>query len=320
VNWDILLKYVNHEATEEEIQKVDNWLNENPENGFLLQYLERRRNELTTPLKQADIHQQWVRLLDRILNNQDGPNVKPFNWYLFSGIAASLLLFSLLGFYFLRAGQKQINQTYTLQTPFGQHGKVVLPDGTEVFMGPDSKLTYSGNYNAEKRNVTLKGEAFFNVKHNARKPFTVTAQNGLMVTVLGTSFNVYTAPQANAEVKVATGMVGVMFHHKTHLLKAGQEFTYLHDQKQVVVDKVSIKDAAALQSETLVFNDNNIAQIAQKISRWYNISVDVQPSAQKHAHFSGEMKDNGVENLLKGLSYATGVHYQIKDLHHILLF
>nr|WP_256367752.1 FecR domain-containing protein [Mucilaginibacter sp. SG564] len=208
----------------------------------------------------------------------------------------------------------------TLQSAQNVGGRLTLPDGTLVFMAPNSKISYINTFGTDKREIQLAGEAFFDVKHDARKPFIIRTDNHLAVTVLGTSFNVYSRPKTNIEVKVATGLVGVTANNKTSYLKAGQQLTYEIKSRQVAIAKVDAHDASSLQNQTLFFDNNNADEIAEKLQRWYNIKIEVQASARKRARFSGEMKDNGIGNLLPGLSYATGLKYRYKNPHTIIIF
>lgn len=321
MNWDILLKYINNEADSNEITIVKDWLHQNPQNHALLDYLVRRSESLNTPLKQTDIDEQWLRLLNRIFEQSTScEKVRSLNWYRPLSIAASLLIITALSWIHFRKIQKKTPQLVTLQTPQNLQGTIMLPDSTQVFLAPNSTLQYDDSYGSPARRVKIEGEAFFAVKHDKARPFIVSTQNSITVTVLGTSFNVFSRKGKNPEVKVATGLVGVVANHQTHLLKAGQQLVYNLNKKQTVGTAIDIKDAASLQNHILYFKSSNSTQIATKLERWYNISIVALPSAQRHPLFSGEMKDNGINNLLNGLSYATGIKYKYKNAHTILLF
>jgi ferric-dicitrate binding protein FerR (iron transport regulator) len=322
VNWEILLNYVNGDSHAEEAKEVIDWAEEQTEHQYLLTYLERRKRQLEHPLKQSDIDDQWLHLLNRIFELSTSENKRGFQkYYRLTGIAASLLLFCFLGWLYVKDPKNGANHTtQTLQSAQNTGGRLTLPDGTQVFMTPNSKITFTNSFNAEKRELTLTGEAFFDVKHDARKPFIIRTSNHLAVTVLGTSFNVYSRPKANIEVKVATGLVGVTANNKSHYLKAGQQLIYQLSNGQITIKQVNAQDASSLQNQTLVFNDNNANEIAEKLQRWYNINIEVKPSARKRARFSGEMKDTGIDNLLNGLSYATGLHYRYKNPHTVIIF
>jgi transmembrane sensor len=322
VNWETILNYVNEESGTDEAQQVIDWADEQPEHRYLLTYLERKKRLLEQPLKQSDIDDQWVRLLDRIFELSGSKGKKGFRRsYWLTGIAASFLLLCSLGWLYVQNAKKSIDNTVqTLQSAQNAGGHLTLPDGTQVFMAPNSKITFNHSFGAAKREIQLIGEAFFDVKHDTRKPFIIRMSNHLAVTVLGTSFNVYARPKTNTEVKVATGLVGVVANNKTNYVKAGQQLIYQFGKRGITIKDVNPHDASSLQNQTLFFDNDNADEIAEKLQRWYNIKVDIQPSARKRARFSGEMKDTGIAHLLNGLSYATGLQYRYKNPNTVILF
>lgn len=321
MNWDLLLNYVNGQCTASEEEQVKAWADEQTEHRYLLTYLERRAASLNQPLKQNDIDEQWLRLLDRIFETPRSNNSGFLRSFWLTGIAASLLVFTMLGwFYYKKSVYTNTTQPQMVQTSATTRGKVLLPDGSTVFMAPNSKITFSNAFNGNKREVHLTGEAFFDVKHMTGKPFIIHTDNKLSVTVLGTSFNVYARPHLNTEVKVATGLVGVTTGSKVNYLKAGQELVYNTNSRQAAIKTVLAKEAAALQHETLVFDKSDAGAIAETLHRWYNINVEAQQSAYKRPLFSGEMKDTGIADVLKGLTYATGLKYRYTNSNTILLF
>ncbi|MDB5157613.1 MAG: hypothetical protein JWR50_2320 [Mucilaginibacter sp.] len=319
INWELLINYVNGDCTEDEMEQVQHWRAEQTENHYLLTYLERKHAQLQQPLKQSDIEEQWLRLLTRMFPT-DQPVAKNqfLKSYRFIGLAASLLLFSVLGWLYFKSVTAN-NYLQVVQTSVNSRKTVTLPDGTQVFMAPDSKIAFN-NFSGKKREVSLSGEAFFKVRHNADHPFVIYTADHLSVTVLGTSFNVYSRNNLATEIKVATGLVGVNADHHVNYVKAGQQFVYDPNTHHTETKSVLIKEASALQNSTLVFNRSNAAEIAEKIQRWYGIQVKVLPTAQKAPRFSGEMKDTGIANFLEGLSFATGMHYRFENPKTLLLF
>lgn len=318
MNWDLLLRYINNESDIVETQRVEAWLAQHAEYRQLLNYLQKRKEQLEQPLKQSDVHEQWLLLLDRIFGQQQ-PDQHSSNGYWFMGIAAASLLLVTMG-WFLRQEKNGALRTLTIHTPANRRGRLTLPDSSEVYLAPNSTIIYNTAFGSKKRELQLKGEAFFSVKHNTQQPFIISAENNIKVTVLGTSFNVYSRNHHNTEVKVATGLVGVTRATQTRFLKAGQQLSYQIANGQVLISTVNHNEAVALQKETLFFKNNNADGIAEKLRRWYNINIEVLPTAYKHPRFSGEMKDAGISNLMKGLSYATGLKYRYTTPNTIQLF
>lgn len=303
------------------MKEVQDWSAAQSVNRELLIYLQKRKAQLTEPLKQSDIDGQWLLLLDRMFQTTENPRRAGFpRLYWLTGMAAAFLLLSTLGWYYFKV-PVAAPQLQVIQTTANMRRNIVLSDGTHIYMAPGSKLTFDAlAFGVKKREMHLTGEAFFNVKHRPDKPFIITTDNGLTVSVLGTSFNVYSRPHAVTDVKVASGLVGISTYHHITYLKAGQQLAYQTGSHQLKVSKVKLRQAAALQNQALVFDDDNAAAIAQKLQRWYNIKVIALPAAKKHARFSGELKDTGLANVLQALKYATGLHYRFENSNTLLLF
>jgi transmembrane sensor len=319
MNWEILIRYVNHEASEKEVAEIEAWLNERPQNKLILKQLELKHNQLNQPLKDEVVHAEWVKVLDRIFESpqQQKPKVKK----LFSliGIAAAVLLACFINLFSLNNNYKAANETVVVQTT-SERRQVQLPDGSMVYLAPNSNLRVSGDFGRQKRALSLIGEAFFDVKHDAKKPFIVSTVNNLKVNVLGTSFNVYSRKNMNEEIKVATGLVGVVDANSTTFLKAGEQLNYSLTNNVARKSRVDVRDATSLQNGTLYFSKSTTKQIAEKLERYYNIHIEIAPSATKHHAFSGEIKDYGIARVLDGIGFVTGTKYKFTNPNTILLY
>ncbi|AMR31253.1 hypothetical protein A0256_07335 [Mucilaginibacter sp. PAMC 26640] len=320
MNWELLIRHVNGESTTEEIAEVDAWLNEKAENKLILKQLQQKQKQLTQPVKEDAIHTEWVKMLDRVFESpkQVGEaKIKPL--FRLLSIAATLLLACCITWYAVNTNKKIANEIVTVKTTL-ERRQVTLPDGSAVYLAPNSTLKVSGAFGQKTRELTLTGEAFFDVKHDGKKSFIIHTANNLKVNVLGTSFNVYSRKGVNEEVKVATGLVGLVYGKSTIFIKAGQQGNYTLATQQASKTRVNIQDASSLQNGTLYFHNSRAEEIARKIERYYNVQVSVAQSAKKQAAFSGEMKDYGVTKLLDGLGYATGIRYRFTNKNSILLY
>lgn len=322
VNWEILIRYLNKETTEAENAEVKTWLAERPENKTLLQYLEERSRKVNEPVKGDVVHNEWVKLLDRMYADpKPVKQTKIKRLYAWAGVAASLILVCCFTWYTMQRENDVYENGYTLIKKSPSRKKVALPDGSVVYLAPDASLEVSNAYGQAKREVRLRGEAFFDVKHDLKKSFIVRTANNLQVNVLGTSFNVYSAKGISEQIKVATGLVGFVEGKQTHFLKAGEQLNYNVSAKTAKKIPVNIDDAQSLLNGTLYFNNSNASQIALKLAQYYHIKIEVEPSANKKYNlFSGEMKDNGLDKLLEGLNYATGLHYKYKNQQTIIFY
>ncbi|TDQ11520.1 FecR family protein [Pedobacter metabolipauper] len=166
--------------------------------------------------------------------------------------------------------------------------KMQLPDGTQVWLNAGSRLLFPAQFDADKREVTLEGEAYFDVRHDAKKPFLIHTQN-MVTQVLGTSFNVSSYRQNNSiKVTVLSGKVAVYENSETGKPKpngvlfvtANQEIVYSKSKKQFYPHKDAVKpaDAAAWKEGNLIFKDTEIDEVVQRLERHYAIQIQMDPA------------------------------------------
>jgi ferric-dicitrate binding protein FerR (iron transport regulator) len=165
--------------------------------------------------KEIDVDKAWNKLHSRLSENgliTNTPVVRTsFIRTAYFRIAAIMLLLLGIGSVLVYMNNKDvlIRKTIVATTDNQKNLQVTLPDGSNIFLNRNTKLTYRNNYGRHGRNVILSGEAFFEVAHDEKNPFTVDAGKAY-VKVLGTSFNVITSnPDSDVEVFVKTGKVMV---------------------------------------------------------------------------------------------------------------
>lgn len=188
--------------------------------------------------------------------------------------AVVAILVMAFGWFFLLSEKKP--ETLHLATADNTTEKV-LPDGTTVFLNYNSKLTYPDHFNGDLRTVTLEGEAFFDVKPDAARPFVIHA-NGTEVRVLGTSFNVKAYKETPVRVDVATGKVRVTKDaHRVELVK-GESAEVLKDTIRSLQANMNVM---SYRTQVYDFNAADLGDVVSSIRDGYH--VDVRLSSEKIA-------------------------------------
>lgn len=160
----------------------------------------------------------------------------------------------------------------TMTTPNGRQYQLVLADGTKVWLNAASSIIYPTAFAGQERKVTITGEVYFEVAHNAAKPFLVTA-NGTTVQVLGTTFNVNAYDNEPAvKTTLVEGSVKVQKANNTILIKPGQQAEVLHTAATIKVNKnVEMDDVLAWKGGKFMFQDADIRTIMRQLERWYDV-------------------------------------------------
>ncbi len=249
----------------------------------------------------------------------------------YAAIAASVLVV-LAGVWYIAGTGKQaasplsaISHNAVTLSGDGPRKTIVLPDGSLVTLRNKSILTLQANFNSDNRNLTLTGEAFFDVAPKA-VPFIVHTTD-LDIEVLGTVFNVSAYPRSFTEASLFRGKVAVsvngepgkrimlspnqkfVFHHKKELRKTSPDSTF--SVLPLAMDPVDYKakEIAWVRSR-LKIEDESFETIAARLETWYGISIVFGDSSVKAYRYSGTFENETVIKVLEALqlSYPFNFH------------
>ncbi|WP_312185819.1 FecR domain-containing protein [Sphingobacterium sp.] len=314
-------KYVNGEANSEEIDIVERFFESFSSRPNLLNTLP---DEVQEALK--------TRIHSGIMNKLASKKKRSFS---FSQIAAAAILciaFASLFLYIINAPQ---NQEVTLTN--GQQRQIVLEDGTKVTLNASSKIIYPTSFkDSSTREVTLIGEAFFDVTKNPSKPFLIHTPR-MEISVLGTAFNVRDyAEENNAETALVRGKVSIWktgTNDQKFILKPREKFVITKldrpekaspspSLKTITAPAgiaiqpftVSEKDGSALETEWLLnritIQDERLLDIALKLERMYGVEIKITNKAIASQRYSATFENEQLESILKALQTVN--YFQIK--------
>ncbi|CAL1518777.1 FecR domain-containing protein [Chitinophaga sp. MM2321] len=202
---------------------------------------------------------------------------------------------------------------HTITIPRGGEYKVVLADGTKVWLNAGSILHYPVTFNNSERRVTLSGEAYFEVAPQMGKTFVVDAGHA-EIQVLGTHFNINTYHENRISTTLAEGAVRVSGMDKSLVLKPGQQAISDQQTRDIKVKQVNVEEALAWKNGLFHFNNTNIVSIMQEVGRWYNVEIVYATKNLDSKNFSGVMsRYSEATALLKRLELTGTVHFKMKD-------
>jgi len=200
----------------------------------------------------------------------------------------------------------------TATTPRGGQYKVVLSDGTLVWLNAASSLKYPVVFTGKQRHVELTGEAYFEVAKNKEMPFSVSVK-GTSIEVLGTHFNVSAYDDDNNLVTtLLEGSVKLKKAGTEAMLKPGQQAVIGNTSSSYQIAEVNTDAAVAWKNGYFVFDDENIENIMKRVSRWYDVDVAYK-DVTKDQNFGGTVsKFSDVTDLLKVLQMTGTIHFKIE--------
>lgn len=227
--------------------------------------------------------------------------------------------------------------TGQVETANGSRTKILLPDGSSVWLNGGSKLTYKKDFHSGPREVFLTGEAFFDVVKNVDRPFTIHT-NKIDVKVTGTQFNVKAySNDKTTETSLIRGSVEVMLRNDSstkYVLKpndklilenevtgpkqkmhsnVGAVTTPLVLVKQLTHVKNSNDDVETSWTRNILsFEDEPFVEVANKMERWYNVHFVFKNNKWQQRHLSGTFEEQSLQQAMDALVFSTGFNYKME--------
>jgi transmembrane sensor len=200
-----------------------------------------------------------------------------------------------------------------VSTPRGGQYKLILGDGSQVWLNAESSIKFPAGFGAHQREVELSGEAYFEVAKNEAKPFKVKIVgpngDGGTVEVLGTHFNINSyADEGIVKTTLLEGSVQVERNGKSRLLKPGEQALTQNDIKVI---KTDVNQAVAWKEGKFLFHDETIHSIGEQLKRWYDVEVEYQVMVSQH--FNTEISRNApLKSILDALEGTGQVHFTLE--------
>ena len=184
----------------------------------------------------------------------------------------------------------------TLTTPRGGEFRVVLEDGTEVWLNAATRLSYPEVFNGRERRVQLEGEAYFKVAKNEEKPFIVSS-GGQDIRVYGTEFNVHAySDEANIYTTLVEGSISLRpanGNQSELMLTPGKQAIFDKAEETARVVNVDTEVVTSWRSGVIVFEDQTLEQIMRTLSRWYDFDYEFLDRQTAETVFMGSIPKYG---------------------------
>jgi len=199
-------------------------------------------------------------------------------------------------------------------TEVGGEYSFVLSDGTKVWLNALSEIEYPVSFNGDKRVVNLKGEAYFEVKHDSKRPFIVHSLNQT-IQVLGTTFNIKAyEDEHEIHTTLIDGKLSVGSGGSSVLLSPGMESVCQRESNEIATHAVDTDFAVAWRSGYFMFNEEDLDEILKVLSRWYGVGFVYEKPANGTNTFSGRFNKYGdISTTLKSINLAGGPVFTIES-------
>ncbi|MEO8148509.1 MAG: FecR domain-containing protein [Bacteroidia bacterium] len=305
---DLIAKYLAGEADAEETSDLMLWRAANHENEKYFETLERIFFESAT-LKNdtiVDTDAAWNKLKKEIRNQKTkilnpgaySVSYRNSNLKIFLRVAAAVVFVALLSTIYLFYFKENIQPVNIASA--NETKTVLLPDSTSVFLNKNTTLAYT--FTNDKREITLTGEAFFEVKHDEGKPFIIHA-NDLKIEDIGTAFNVRALENSDSiEIMVTEGEVKLTTainagYENNCLLRPGQQAVYHKKTKRIVQSVNKDANALAYRTKVFVFENASLQAAVQKLMEVYETEIIINDKI-KNCHITSTFKNEKIDAIM----------------------
>jgi len=302
----LLFKYFSRQASEEERREVRKWVEESPEH--MEEFMQERRFFDATILlsDESEIEATPVKRNNKLI-------------YTLSRIAAVVLITLGLSYLYNHVVNPVNIPMQTLTVPAGQQLNLTLSDGTNVWLNSQTKISYPAVFTGNDRRVSIDGEAYFKVSHDASKPFKVETCKGV-VEVLGTTFNVEAYKNEDKfNVALLEGSVKIESNGDDYLL-APDQMASLNKDGTMHITQISDYNAYRWIDGIISLKNDRFELIMKKFEKYYGIKISIEnKGVNENITYTGKFyQADGVQYALRVLQRDIRFTYDYDEENHII--
>jgi ferric-dicitrate binding protein FerR (iron transport regulator) len=320
---NLIVDYLCGEINPEDLVQLRIWIKQSEKNHrYFTQLEDIWKNVPIQNETQFDSELAYQRFRKRVESFQQdtSESERSFFHHSFFRWAAAVCLAFLLGgfsFYLFNTLSFKGDKLYTISVPFGAKSKIELPDKSVVWLNAGSTLQYAQNFSKNKRDVSLNGEAYFEVAKNPEMPFTVKA-NEMSVKVLGTKFDVRAYPDdKKLDVTLLRGSISMETVYdpgKSLLLIPNERAVVDKTNHEVKVMHVDASDAAAWTKGKIIFDEELFGHIVRRLEREYNVTINVRNRSLNDRKFYGDFRNaQSITEIFDIMTANNEFHYTMKE-------
>jgi ferric-dicitrate binding protein FerR (iron transport regulator) len=297
INDELLVKYLLGETSEEENLLIQAWINKSATNkkqyeDFKTIWEESKR---LAAVSTADEGAAWQRFKTRLEQNKETAVVRrimPRSWW---RIAALFIVIAGTGYFGYRLFSEKPVENIVVASH--QSTKIdTLPDGSVVILNKNSEIDYPSKFKGDTRTIALKGEAFFNVTPNKKKPFIIHV-NDVTIRVVGTSFNVRSV-NGVTDVIVETGVVQVTRKNKTAELHPNEKVKILQSDSILIKDTVEDKLYNYYRSKQFVCDNTPLWKFVEVLNEAYNANIVIDNPKLRSLPLTAPFDNESLDRIL----------------------
>lgn len=319
----LLKNFINGIYTKEEAKEVLDLIKKDQGQNILNQTMNEAWDEsLYVDTISTNEQEEYIQEAKTLLNNIKGtiPRTNKTKFSLLTrksiAIAASIVVIisaAIGGYKFFNKAYGEKDLLYTEEiTSYGEKKSITLPDGTQIILNACTRIKYPTNFEEDKRQIYLEGEAYFDVREDKERPFIVSTDQ-LKVTVLGTVFDVKAyLEDEQISVSVASGKVQVEMIDAMSRLTANEQIT-INQNTNEHYKTIENQLVGVWRLGSLRFNRTPIKEVAKELERVYNCRFIFTPDQDFDNLITGEHHNKSLEAVLKSIEQTSNIKAKISE-------
>ena len=314
IPWQLIISHLKGENDKADEELFLEWLQE-AGNESLFRELEELWKEIREEASSydPDTSYYWQQLESRINGREKQRRVVSLWKFRVAVAAASVLLAITLTFAFLsdkgRTGEARNLLSYSA---LNGKSRLLLPDSSVVWLNAGSTLEYVADFSGH-REVSLNGEALFDVTRDEKHPFIVST-SGMKVKVHGTRFDVSSYPkEEHIKVTLFRGSVSVATGQEEALLHPGEVASLNKRSRELDIKPADMFFESFWASESVRFEDKSLRDVTRYLEKWYNVKIELDPSLPDSQAYTFTIKDESLEVILRIMSRINPIAYSFDE-------
>ena len=321
INDSLLLKVLEGETTAEERKQWTEWLASSPDHPALFEEL-KKVHEISVGDPEA-LERNWAAVLNKIKTAHIVPDYIELpeatvrqisagnnSWW---KVAAAVIVLVGIGLVW-SLWQQPVQTIRVAGTDLPPNAGYTLADGSVVYLNGDASISFTEDFGEENREISLTGEAFFEVKRNEALPFKITTFQ-TTTEVLGTSFNVFSDASQNVKVSVVSGVVAFSSNETKELVKltVGDQGNFDPTDQSIEKTKTSNQNFLAWKTGVLTFDETPIKEAFQLLSKQYARILIFEGNTGEQPLLTTTINNQNLEDVLEELNILLNARHETRN-------
>jgi ferric-dicitrate binding protein FerR (iron transport regulator) len=319
IDYIVLKKFIKGTYTFNDFILVNRWFEDKEYENDLKKVIGQHWEDFETNMNEEThdlsiiLYQIKQKIVEEKKHHRFGTRIINFYSKVAAVLLIPLILYSLYSVFYpknipLKSAWIEIN------SPKGARTQFELPDGTIGWLNSDTRLKYSTDFE-NIRQVTLSGEAWFQVKHNPERPFTVKTSM-LDVEVLGTIFNVSALPNEGVtDVVLQEGIVQVRGNEAVFstTLSPNEKLTYNTISRTCNIQSVNAQQYSAWKDGMLMFRNEPLSEVFKRVGRWYNVEINIENPELAKYRYRATFNEEQLDEVLRLIALTLPIDYVFEN-------